>query len=243
MGTSKGYQAPTSPQWGNLKGDVTRAAGGGAVTSDIARGLVGGFIQANGGAGRISSGQGIAGGGRTAQSVAERFAKFINSVSNRGLAVTLQENNLADLIGKSPSELTFGLLDMLCEDDSTLDDIDVRNATIYLIDDLLEGAISAEQIQQRLEEKLNLEGLENTLARFFGYYIYHNFCRTFHERIMTKHGEQKTKDFLNSIKWFIEEELKYKTFGKKLAEIDWKGQAGSHLVDEILNDTLILLGG
>jgi len=243
MGTSKGYQAPSSPQWGKFKGKVTAASGGGAVTPDIAREIIRGFIQTNGGVENIVQGKGTIGSSRVAQTVAGRFAGFVSSVSTTGLPETLDQYGLGDLIGKPSGEISSALLDFLCDDGSILDEVDARSAMADLIDELLTGIRELEQIQQILEERLQSDTLESLLAQFFGHYIYHQFCRVFFERITTRHGEEKSKSFMESIKWFIDEELKYISSNKKLMDIDWKGHEGQALIDEILQETLVMLGG
>lgn len=243
MGTSKGYEAPSTPQWGKLKGDVTRAAGGGSATPEVARTIIGSFLQANGGAGGITQGGRSGSGSRAAQSVAGRFADLINSVSNRGLSETLQNNDLINLVGKSATDISYGLLDFLCDDGSTLDEVDARNAMDDIIKDLLMGASSYEDVQQKLEERLQIGATESLLIRFFGYYIYRRFCHTFYESITAKHGEQKGQGFLSDIKRCIDEELRFKTFGKKVTNIDWLGNQGQSLIDEILQDTVAVFGG
>lgn len=240
MGTSKGYKAPSTPQWGKLKGDVTRASSDGSVTPEIARTIISGFLQASGGSGGITH---SGGGGRAAQKIAGRLANLISSISTRGLSETLQDSNLTSLVGESASDISVGLLDFLCDDGSTLDEVDARNAMSNLIEDLLLGATSYEQVQQVLEERLQLYAIESLLIHFFGYYIYRRFCHTFYEEITTKHGEQKSSSFLNDIKRCIDEDLRYKTFGRKTVEIDWIGHEGQSLIDEILQDIVTIFGG
>ena len=242
MGTSKGYQAPSTPQWGKLKGDVTRASSDGSVTSDVARTIIGGFLQASGGVGETSQSGGI-GGGRAAQRVAGRLANLISSVSTKGLSEAFRDNNLSNLIGQSASDISIGLIDALCDDGSTLDEVDARNAMSNLLEDLLMGATSYEQVQQILEEKLQINATESLLIHFFGYYIYRRFCHTFYEELVKKHGEQKSNGFLSDIKRCIDEELRYKTLGKKAVTMDWLGTEGQALIDEILQDTLAIFGG
>ena len=50
MGTSKGYGAPTTPQWSRLKREVGQATGDGAVSADDAAALLANFVTRTGGA-------------------------------------------------------------------------------------------------------------------------------------------------------------------------------------------------
>lgn len=76
MGTSKGYGAPTSPPWSGLKGKVTRFANEGALAPNLAKEILGNYIQTNGGAKKIAEGEGTIGGGRVAQKIARNAGRF-----------------------------------------------------------------------------------------------------------------------------------------------------------------------
>lgn len=243
MGTSQAYQAPTTPQWGELKGDVTRISSDGAVTFDVAGSVLGGYIRTNGGAERMAHGGGAIGGSRVAQAVGRRFAGFVGSVAGQGLDGALRDAGLEELIGRPAGEVTLALVDQLCEDGSILDEIDARNALSDLTQELLAGAETYEEVKQRFEERFQLSAIGNLLSRFFGHYIYHQFCRVFYERLVSKHGEEKTSGFLKSIKRFITSTLRLKTFGKNLSRIKWAGQEGKAITDDVLHDTLLVFGG
>ncbi len=247
MGTSKGYQAPTTPQWSKLKGDVTRQSKNGRVPPDIAKNIVRDFIRTNGGAEQMSGGGrgggGNSRGGQAAPSVGRRLAGFTRSVASVGLSEALREIGLGDLIGKSAGAISLALIGKLCEDGSTFDEIDARNAISDLNDELLEGTSSFEDVVAVLEKKFTVEALEGHLLSFFGYYLYHHFCRAFFDRLSTKHGEQTTISFLGSIRDFIISELRVQTFGKNLSKVDWSGEEGQTISLDIMQRTLQVFDG
>ncbi len=237
MGTSKGYQAPTTPQWGKQKGDVTRASRNGAVSQEVARDIVRGYIQANGGSETVSQGGGTIGGSRSVQKTGQRLAGFVSSVASRGLEKALQDEGLSDLIGHPAKEVALALADRLCEDGSTLDEVDTRNALSDLMDELLEKAETYEEVKEIFEKTIQVNELGNLLTRFFGHYLYRQFCRVFYERLVTKHGEKKASGFLTSIKDMISSLVRLKTFDKDLSKINWIGEEGASLADSILEQT------
>jgi hypothetical protein len=245
MGTSKGYSAPTTPQWSRLKGDVTRVSKNGSVPSDTARSIVRDFVRTNGGAELMSGGGGGGTGGshQAAPTAGRRLANFTRSVASSGLSAALREIGLGELIGKSAGEITLSLLNKLCEDGSTFDEVDARNAMSDLTNELLKDTTSYEQVEAVLEQKFTLEALEGHLLTFFGYYLYHHFCRAFFDRLCTKHGEQVTIGFLGSIRDFISSELKVQTFGKNLSQVDWSGDEGKAIASEIMHSTLMVFEG
>ncbi|MBG9810092.1 hypothetical protein ABD68_00165 [Bacillus endophyticus] len=59
MGTSTDYNAPTTPQWGELKSEITRLARDGRPNHDRAKEIIGKYIRSNGGSKNISQGNGM----------------------------------------------------------------------------------------------------------------------------------------------------------------------------------------
>ena len=243
MGTSKGYQAPTDPQWRKLKGNVTRTARDGAVPADRARNILKDFIATNGGSRNMARGGGTIGGSRAAQSAGRQLASFATTVADRGLDEALREFGLGKLIGKPASEIALSLVDELCSDGSTLDEVDARRAMSDLIKELLEDTDSYNEVAEKLSERLQPEGLGNLLLRFFGHYLFHQFYRIFYERLVQKRGQQKAESYITSIRRFIQSELRHKLYGRDLTSVEWTGQEGETIAAEIHERTLQVFGG
>jgi hypothetical protein len=242
MGTSKSYQAPTNPQWAEYKKEVTRVSRNGAIPAIVAKSVLNNYIQTNGGAGAVARGGGTIGGSRASQKVGGRIGGFARSVATQGLDEALHDVGLSELVGKPAGEIALALIDKLSDDGSTLDEVDARNAVSDLITELLAEAETYEQVTEKLEEKLQLVSIDNLLIRFFGYYLYRQFCRLFYERLVARHGEDKTNHFLDSIRDFIVSELKFETFGRDLTKVDWSGGEGNSISDEVLERTLKVFG-
>lgn len=247
MGTSTSYSAP--PSWGDLKGDVTRAAGEGVVTRDKAGELLRSFIGHNGGAhamaGRAGGGRGHAGGtvasGRAARGVASRLGGFIADVGRFGLDVALQNAGWADLAGRTVQEILNSLLDRLGGEASTIDDVDARMALSRLQDKYFAEAETKEELEQLLNTQV--DRLDGLLQDFFGFYLYEVFCRVFFERLVQRVGEIKAFSFLNEIGDFINSTLANRAAHHNLAEIDWGSAEGQALVSEMMETTLHVFGG
>lgn len=238
MGTSKGYQAPTSPQWRQVKSEVTRVSGSGSVPDAKGHNILSGFIRANGGSGGMSGGGGTGTGGGAARRAGQRLARFAGAVASVGLTRALEDAGLGDLVGKSAGEIAFSLLDALCGDGSTLEEVDARKAMSDINSKLLEGVITYQDVVHALEQRLRLETLGPLLLQFFGYYLYHGFCRVFFERVTRKHGQEKAASFLGNIRNFIESMLRNRTYGRDLTNIAWAGQEGDAIAKDILKTTL-----
>jgi hypothetical protein len=241
MGTSKGYDAPTTPQWGELKGNVTKSAKEGLLNSDRARQLVGQFIQAN----RGNQGLGINkdNGTRNAQAVARNLGRFISLVGSVGFSQAMLKAGLEHLRGKSKSDIILALIDYFGEDASTIDQVDARNALSQLMSEMFEGVEDLDEIEQIFEEYTNTENLTLMLEKFFGYYVYQLFCRSFYERLASRVGNDQAGQFLNDILDFIKSEIKVFSLDKDISQVDWNGKAGESICTEIMEKTLEVFGG
>lgn len=249
MGTSTGYSAP--PSWGNLKGDITRTAGAGRLSSGTAQRLVQSFIEHNGGAAAIArggtgrrttgtGGGGVARGG-AARQIAGRLGGFIAEVGRLGLDRALERAGWSDLVGRPVPDILAALLDRLGGDASTIDEVDARMALSQLQDKYLGAAANAEELEQILTEQVPRLG--TVLQDFFGCYLYEVFCRVFYERLVQRVGETRADSFLGQIKDFLRSTLANRTVERDITDIDWAGQEGAALVSEIMETTLTVFGG
>ena len=243
MGTSSGYEAPTTPDWGNLKGQVSRTARGGYASQQSARNTLKDFIGTSGGARNVSRGGGSIGAGRSAQNTARRLANFVSSVGALGLKQALESFGLAEFVGKSATEIVAALVDKLGGPSSTINDVDARKALSRVMNDLLSDLETPEQVEETLSQIMEGEALESLLAQFFGYYLYEQFCRVFYERLAKNVGGSNADGYLSSIFDTIKSALEYMTHDRDLSKIDWAGAEGQSIADEILQDTFEIFGG
>lgn len=247
MGTSTSYSAP--PSWGDLKGEVTRAAGEGVVTNDKAGQLLRSFIGHNGGArtmsGRAGGGRGHAAGsvtsGHAARGVASRLGGFISDVTRFGLDAALRNAGWADLAGRTVREILNSLLDRIGGEASTIDDVDARMALARLQEKYFAEAATTEELEQLLNAQV--DRLDGLLQDYFGFYLYEVFCRVFFERLVQRVGEAKAYSFLNEICDFINSTLANRAAHHNMTEINWGSVEGQALVSEMMETTLHVFGG
>lgn len=243
MGTSKGYEAPTEPQWADLKRDVSLVTASGSLSNVQASRILRKFVERNGGARHMAHGGDGAGGSTAAANSAARLAGFAGTVADQGLDDALRDIGLERLIGRSAGEIALSLTDELCEDGDTLEEVDARKAMSDLNRELLEDARTYEEVTARLQERLGPGELGGLLFRFFGTYLYHKFCRVFYERLVRKYGEQKTEGSLGSIRRFIMSALRLQTHGRDLARVEWTRQEGQRVAEDVLQQTLEVFEG
>lgn len=246
MGTSTGYNMPKGGNWTPLKNDATSFAKHSGHGSINPKSLLGRYLQANGGAQAIAQGRGGSGGhsgsrygiGSSARRAGAKLGGFLSSVATQGLDTTLQKVGLGHLIGKSATEICAGLLDILANSVSTLDDHATRKALSNVFDDLFKPDTPYEDIEQALNQSLDEKGMMLIMVDFFGYYLYELFCRDFYEDWQKKVGVDQTKRLLRQVKDCIFAEVESELASKTIDSIDWSGLAGLSLAERIMQDTL-----
>ena len=245
MGTSTGYNMPKGGDWTPLKNNATSFAKHSDHGSINPKNLLGRYLQANGGAHAIAQGRGGSGGsgsryriGSSAISAGAKLGGFLSSVATQGLDTTLQKVGFGHLIGKSATEICAGLLDILADSVSTLDDHATRKALSNVFDDLFKPDTPYEDIEQALYQSLDEKGMMLIMVDFFGYYLYELFCRDFYEDWQRKVGVDQTKRSLRQVKDCIFAEVKSELASKTIDSIDWSGLAGLSLAERIMQDTL-----
>jgi hypothetical protein len=242
MGTSSSYDAPKTPKWAELKAQVTSSARNGYTSIKSAKNILNDFINTSGGAYRVSKGGGSIGLGKSAQNVATRFANFISVVGAVGFNQALETFGLSEFIGKSINEIIPSIIEKIGGPSSTINDTDARNALSRLLDEHLSALTTPDQVEKALSNIIGEDTLEKLLNQFFGYYLYEQFCRVFYERLSNRVGRSNADSYLKSIFDSIKSELGLMTSNKKLSNINWSGDEGKNLADQILQDTFEIFG-
>jgi hypothetical protein len=240
MGTSTSYSSP--PDWGQLKGSITRLAGSKSVSTGAAAAVVGSFVEKTGFSGHGGEGGSSGTGGFAAASrVARSFGGFVSDVGKYGLSEALERNGLSDLREKPVQEIILGLVDRLGGPASTIDDVDARMALSKLQEKILEEAENVADVERILSEKAT--DLGELLADFFGFYLYEHFCRVFYESLVQKVGEIRAESFLDQIKDFIFSSIANQAVSTPLGNVEWGGEQGQKIIEEIMEATMAVFGG
>ena len=253
MGTSTNYEA--GPNWGPIKTQVSRTAARSFITPSRASRVLRPFVrqlQSNDGAGGAGGGGGgsamsggrSGGGGtrgrsssgtRAARSVAHSLGGFLADAGQRGIRESLKEQGLGDLIGKTVKEVMRGLVSVLGGPSSTLDEVDARNALDETLHELTRDSKSFEDVEALFGRFVDLSVIEALLERFFGNYIYERFIRSFYGQLKQRHGADKTKSFLKSIRECIRALVERQRARSGLSSVQWNGAQGSALVRDIMD--------
>jgi hypothetical protein len=231
---------PVSPE--SLLRNYLRAMGG---ANSIARGAgggggSGGSPSGGGGNNRRGGGRGGGGGGtgRAARNTGRNLGGFLSSVGSVGLTEALREVGLSHLVDRPASEVSAGLLDALAAPASTLDEHAARVALGKINDELLGDARTYADVESALTGVLDVQGLVQIIANFFGEYLYQLFCRDFYEGWMKKVGSSQAGRALKSVKDCIASALKSKLVNRDVARVDWRGREGARITQQVMRETL-----
>lgn len=215
MGTSKGYIAPTTPQWSQAKR---------AVTSYIKNGNMESRAKA------VSK---FASAMHHDLASSEQFTKaagsilsFAQAVSRAGINNALHEFNRNDLIGKSSDEIYNELVQEFTNYGNTTED--------YL---------SAEAIRAALKE-LNITDLEDLkvvapdvlLKEMLIEYIKFSFAFRYEEKIRMKRNPEETDRLLEEMGKYISNELHNNLKLEDIKTIDFERMQASEIVKRSLED-------
>ncbi|MDF1862139.1 MAG: hypothetical protein P1U87_18125 [Verrucomicrobiales bacterium] len=268
MGTSTNYSG--SPNWGPTKSEVTRAAGEGNTSEEKSASIVAGVVETmatakdlgfgakiseEGGRGtdeqghskRKRGGGGGGAGGATGgasrrsavRSVAQGLGSFLSEVREKGFSAALRDRGLTDLSGKDSQEVVLELADLLGGPASLIDETAVRNALMEL---MLEWAKSDEP--NELEENIQIasENIGDVLHDFFAKYIFEVFKTVGVQNVVKAHGPDRAEAMTAQIKSFIEAKVDSLHEERDLTGIDWTGDEGAMVVDEIVEHTIEVFG-
>lgn len=239
MGTSASYAAP--PAWADNKRQAVQTAAAGSNREKAAEALRG-FIGGNGGASSFARGGGRTGTGGSARTAARRLGAFIGGVAQDGLSATLSEWGLDDLVGGPAAEILAGIVDRCGSGGETLEDVDARSAMSDLMSERFEDAATPDEVEERLVETADREGLTGLLADFFGLYVYHAFSRSFWGHVSEREGSDRADALMAQVHDFIRSSVNLTTVEADPSGIDWLGREGQRMAADLFEATLRVFG-
>lgn len=234
-----GPSPPTSPFLSpqNLLGHYVRtlSESGQAGGSGSGGGHSGRTHTQGGSQGSTARAQGVS---RAAIRVGRNLGSFVTSVAQSGLANTLREFGLGNLVGRPAKEVTIALIDRLAGPGTTMDESLARIALNRIRQELFATAKTAEDLERVLTQTLEQLEVVGLVMRFYSHYLFERFCRDFYERLVLKVGSEQTRRSIDEIRRTIFASLRAKVAGRNPTEVDWGGSEGHQLAERILEETL-----
>lgn len=245
MGTSSAYSPPSGGAWGELKNHLTRYtkdSSNRALESQV----ISEFIGAIGGSKEFPKSNSYGGKGgvfssKSAKNTARNIIGFLSDIQNNGLEKALEKHGLTSLKDKTIDDIKDELVDYFSEPVITGDSDAARKAAEKSLDEIL---INIDDISE-LEKKLSIFELEQFLCDFFANYIAELFEKSFGEEYKNKDNvdRKEASKSLAIIEDDIRERVKSCQLDKQLSKIDWNGEEGQKMIEEILYESLELIRG
>lgn len=216
MGTSKGYIAPTKPEWSDAKRAVSAylrnrdSKSKGKAVQKFAEAM-------NTSGGTVSQSFSSAAGG---------ILGFARSINQNGLDNTLSAFGRDDLIGKDPEYILRELLNQFTNNAATIDDSMAADALSQAFDNL-----GIETI-----DDLGTVDLDSLLREMVTEFININFDLRFEEKI--GHGRAPTEKFaiLDEMHKYIADTIHDVLTEREIEKIDLANLNASTIVMDILKD-------
>lgn len=228
MGTSTGYNLPTSGNWPDAKRAVTTWGQSGISNPGQLGHIMSSYVRAPQGDGLVAH--------QSTQTniAAARIGALVSSIRSDGLSRTLENAGLSYLVGRPALEVIRGIRDYLTGSGSSLDDELVREA----FDDFQEEVIGQHETYEELDAALSRLALASTVSetieRFFGYLVYKKFKHDFSERLLkVAGGVRQANRLLRDIKDYIFDTLRTKLHGRDLNQVNWQGREGIQMAEDI----------
>jgi len=234
MGTSSSRSAPTDKKWKRVKTTLslyTRQEGTGAIsTSNVYRAYVGALGGTKGFA--FSSKSGI--------QTAQQLANFLRDISTLGFTEALKKAELADLIGKSVSEVLAGVIDKLAGPGKLLDRAIARSALLEILAELFEKESDEySDLENDLTTSIDAEKLVELMQLFIAEYIYQRLLNDLADRIENKAVDSsEVRNREKELKEFIIRIVKFDLSKKDPLGIDWSGKEGKGLIEKSIEASL-----
>jgi len=224
-------QPMTAPPAGSAR--LPGRTGGGGGSGGSGGGRSGSASRGGKGGGRGGSRGERSGGG--VRGAAHNLAQFITTVAETGLSQALADVGLTSLDGKTPSEIAFSIVSALCGPNSTIDQVDLHTAMSATMDKVLGDAKEFKECELALKEAAPT--VKETLGMLFGNYIYERFCSISYANVLAKIGAERVEAAMGEIKDYIASKVNSLSYEKNLGSINWKGDEGITMVNQILQQT------
>ncbi|MBN4047212.1 hypothetical protein JYU05_01555 [bacterium AH-315-P13] len=241
MGTSKSFSdtRKNMPNWGDLSRTITTSCDSSTISSEKKNKILQNYVAVIGGAtkaGRGGSKVAGKGGIRTAKKIGTFLGAFSSSGNN--LQETLDNIGLTDLKDKSVSDIINHLIEYCSGTASTIDEVAAKEATRKILEELVSGANSIEEMEEMLASKFETNTSEDIIIKYFGYYIYEHLDKWFYEHLIKKRGQTDCNNLFRQIKDFIFESLRDVQRVNSLQNLDWGSDDADRLIKNIQQDIL-----
>lgn len=219
MGTSKGYIAPTRPEWSKAKRAVSAYLRDRDAESRA--NAVSKYAEA-----MRAGGSTLVGGGSSFSSAAGNMLSFAISVAGNGLDQTLRQFGRDDLIGKPSDAIINEMLNHFTNNGSTAEDSLALAA--------LSSALGALKVET--PDDLGNMDLDAFLMEIIIAFVNYDFDFHFYEKIGKGRTPEETFNILKEVHGYIDGTLRNKLTPADISSIDLAKMDADKIVSDMLDD-------
>lgn len=262
MGTSTSYSGPTGynpllPDWAqepdddqeeseNQTDDITPEVDWGQPKRNLSNYLndrdptylrrsISNFVKAGGGA-KGSTKSSLPG-----RNTLRGLGNFLSSASS-DFKETFRELGI-DFTGKDSTEIVSQLVDSICRSTNTREEAIARDAAVDVLYDVFEHLDDSENDLDSIDS-LDENTISDIIVKYVSTYVYKKFMQLLAQRV--EKNEVSSSEVIE-IEWEIKTLIQAKAQGvfisKNINEIDWKGNEGIQITNNIFNDVYQILEG
>jgi hypothetical protein len=163
----------------------------------------------------------------------------LHSASQDAFNDYVEKNGFADIQNKSKLDLIHFLMEHLCGPTSNFDEAAAKAALNEFLEEILENAKSAEDVEEAMKESVNEKGIDILLVSFFGKYIFEHLFQSIQERLFTSKGEKLCNQTMGEVKEFIGSELEVINSNTRMSRVDWNDRSKhDQVVKDIFNSVI-----
>lgn len=228
MGTATTNTGPKTKEWANAKRRATRwAKGGGGDTGSGVSGVVSAAATA------LAAGGGLL--GSAGPRAGQRLGGLLSGFASTGVAPTLEARGLAHLVGLTGIDLLVALVDYVAEDEAGLESVAVRRAADAVFAEIIDELDVGEVV-------LDEERVERLLELYWGSYISSIVLQALDKSLMDAAPADAVR-LRDEIRSTVLALLEHHLERRSVLSIDWTGEEGFRIMDEIRTETIFVVRG
>lgn len=228
MGTATTNTGPKTKEWANAKRRATRwAKAGGGDTGSGVSGVVSAAATA------LAAGGGLL--GSAGPRAGQRLGGLLSGFASTGVAPTLEARGLAHLVGLTGIDLLVALVDYVAEDEAGLESVAVRRAADAVFAEIIDELDVGEVV-------LDEERVERLLELYWGSYISSIVLQALDKSLMDAAPADAVR-LRDEIRSTVLALLEHHLEGRSVLSIDWTGEEGFRIMDEIRTATIFVVRG
>lgn len=199
------------------------------------------LVKTGGGRKAISSGKSSSL-GKAGLKSAGKLVSFFSSVAANGIDKTLTDIGFGSLKGKSFKDVIDYLLIYCSDSNQGMDETAANKASCEIMKEIAaQSDNDVNKYQELIKELVDGKGLEDTLCRFLGLYIFEHLSQRFEEKIQQEKKEDISKQTFKTIKNDILGRIKVLNQKRKVSKIDWNKTEGKVEIEKIFNSVIKIL--